>query len=242
VPARDRRIILGSLAALAAIAWVYLWFAPMPMPATSGGLDTTHYAAMTFAMWAVMMVGMMVPSVTPAVLLFHRTQRHWRPDGALAHTSAFVGGYLLAWTVFSILATWLQIRWIHSGWIDDMGVASSRNMAAILLIALAIYQWVPAKQACLEHCRSPTEFLTTHHRPGLRGALRMGIHHGLYCVGCCWAVMLLLFVGGVMNLLWVAAVAALVLAEKLFARGPWLHKAIGVAAAIGAVVVLLPWG
>lgn len=241
MPQRDRFIILASLATLVALAWAYLWFAPMPMPATSGGLDTANYAALTFAMWAVMMVGMMVPSVAPTVLLYQRTQRHWRPQGALAYTSAFTGGYLLAWTGFSVLATWLQIRLIHAGWIDDMGVAANRRVAALLLLALAIYQWAPAKRACLDHCRSPAEFLTTHHRPGVSGALRMGVHHGLYCIGCCWAVMLLLFVGGVMNLVWVAAIAALVLAEKLFARSPWLHRAIGVAAAVGALAMLLPW-
>jgi predicted metal-binding membrane protein len=241
VPARDRFIILASLAALAALAWAFLWFAPMPMPATSGGLNTASYAALTFAMWAVMMVGMMLPSVAPTVLLYQRTQRHWRPTGALAYTGAFVGGYLLAWTGFSVIATGLQIQLIQAGWIDDMGVAANRRVAALLLAALAIYQWAPAKRACLEHCRSPTDFLTTHHRPGLSGALRMGLHHGLYCVGCCWAVMLLLFVGGVMNLLWVAAIAALVLAEKLLARGPWLRVSIGVAAAIGALALLLPW-
>jgi predicted metal-binding membrane protein len=193
-------------------------------------------------MWAVMMVGMMVPSVAPTVLLYQRTQRHWRPKGALAYTGVFVGGYLAAWTGFSVIATGLQIRLIQAGWIDDMGVASNRRVAALLLLALAIYQWAPAKRACLDHCRSPAEFLTAHHRPGLGGAFRMGVHHGLYCIGCCWAVMLLLFVGGVMNLLWVAAIAALVLAEKLFARGPWLQRSIGVAAAIGALALLLPWG
>ncbi len=239
MPARDRFIILSSLAALVALAWAYLWFAPMPMPATSGGLDTANYAVLTFAMWAVMMVGMMVPSVAPTVLLYQRTQRHWRSTGALAYTGVFIGGYLLAWTGFSVIATLLQIRFIHAGWIDDMGVASNRRVAALLLAALAIYQWAPAKRACLDHCRSPTDFLTTYHRPGLSGALRMGVHHGLYCIGCCWAVMLLLFVGGVMNLLWVATIATLVLAEKLLARGPWLRLSIGVAAAIGALALML---
>ena len=109
MPARDRFIILASLAALVALAWVYLWFAPMPMPATSGGLNTANYAALTFAMWAVMMVGMMLPSVAPTVLLYQRTQRHWRRKGALAYTGVFVSGYLLAWTGFSVIATGLQI-------------------------------------------------------------------------------------------------------------------------------------
>jgi len=102
------------------------------------------------------------------------------------------------------------------------------------------YQWLPTKRACLDHCRSPVEFLVAAYRPGARGALQMGLRHGLYCLGCCWALMLLLFVGGVMNLLWVAAIAALVFVEKLLARGQWLRMLIGVIAVASAVAVLVP--
>lgn len=237
--ARDRLIVLGSLAAITALAWSYLWFSPMPMPGTSGGLRTAHYAAVTFAMWFVMMIGMMVPSVAPTILLYRRTQRHWRPEAAGAYTAAFTGGYLAAWLAFSIAATWLQIELIALGWIDAMGVAEGSLLPALLLAGVGLYQLAPAKRACLDHCRSPVEFLTAHHRPGLTGALRMGLHHGLYCLGCCWALMLLLFVGGVMNLLWVAVIAAVVFAEKLLARGDWLRYVIGAAAMVAAAIVFL---
>jgi predicted metal-binding membrane protein len=237
--ARDRLIVLGSLGAVAALAWAYLWFAPMPMPGTSGGLRTLDYAALTFAMWLVMMIGMMVPSVAPTVLLYRRTQRHWRPEGAGAYTAAFTSGYLAAWLAFSMAATWLQIELIALGWIDAMGVAVGSRLPALLLAGVGLYQLAPVKRACLERCHSPVDFLTTHHRPGLAGAAAMGLHHGLYCLGCCWALMLLLFVGGVMNLLWVAVIAGVVFAEKLLARVEWLRRGIGAAAIVAALVVLL---
>jgi predicted metal-binding membrane protein len=237
--ATDRFVVLASLGAMTVLAWAYLWYAPMPMPGASGGLRTLDYASLTLAMWFVMMIGMMVPSVAPTVLLYRRTQLHWRPDGAGAYTAAFAGGYLAAWLAFSLVATGLQIALIAFGWIDDMGVAVETRMPALLLAGVGLYQLAPAKRACLEHCRSPVEFLTTHHRPGLAGAAATGLHHGLYCLGCCWALMLLLFVGGVMNLAWVAVLSAVVLAEKLLARGEWLRRTIGVAAIVAAIVVLL---
>jgi predicted metal-binding membrane protein len=235
--ARDRWTLLIALAALTALAWAYLKWSPMPMPASSGGLRTTHYLVVTFLMWLVMMVGMMTPSVAPTVLLFDRVARRGAPGGTLARTVPFVAGYLLAWLAFSVAATLLQIELIATGWIDAMGVAARPWVTAALLTAVGIYQWLPAKRACLDHCRSPVQFLVDAYRPGTSGALLMGLQHGLYCLGCCWALMLLLFVGGVMNLLWVAGIAALVFVEKLLARGDWLRRAIGVAALAAAATV-----
>jgi predicted metal-binding membrane protein len=238
LPARDRYTLLAALAALAALAWVYLRWSPMPMPASSGGLRTGHYALVTFLMWFVMMIGMMTPSVAPTVLLFNRVAQRGAPRGRLERTVPFVAGYLLIWAVFSVAATWLQIELIAAGWIDDMGVAVRPWFTATLLAAVGVYQWLPVKRACLDNCRSPVQFLVEAHRPGVQGALLMGVRHGLYCLGCCWALMLLLFVGGVMNLLWVAAIAAVVFVEKLLGRA-WLRGAIGVAALAGAVVTIL---
>src|SRR4030095_7096010 len=124
-------------------------------------------------------------------------------------------------------------------WIDAMGVSVRPWLTATLLIAVGVYQWLPVKGACLDNCRSPGQFLVEAYRPGARGALLMGVRHGLHCLGCCWVLMLLLFVGGVMNLLWVAAIAAIVFVEKLLGRGDWLRRAIGVAALAGALVVIL---
>jgi predicted metal-binding membrane protein len=225
---------------LTALSWGYLWLAPMPMPATSGGLMTPHYFAFTFAMWFVMMIGMMTPSVAPTVLLFDRIARRAAGVGPLARSAAFIAGYLLVWLGFSAVATILQVELITVGWIDDMAVARRSIGAAILLAGVGLYQLMPAKRACLDHCRSPVEFLVAAHRPGIRGALQMGSRHGVYCLGCCWALMILLFVGGVMNLLWVAGIAGLVFVEKLVARGQWLRRAIGIAALLAALVMLLP--
>ena len=237
LPARDRLTLLATLVALAALAWAYLWWAPMPMPATSGGLRTVHYALLTFLMWLVMMAGMMMPSVAPTVLLFDRVARRAAAGGTPPRTMAFVAGYLLVWLGFSVAATVLQVELIAAGWIDAMGVTARPWLTSGLLLAVGIYQWLPAKRACLDHCRSPAEFLVTAYRPGAIGALRMGLQHGLYCLGCCWALMLLLFVGGVMNLLWVAVIAAVVFAEKLLVHGDWLRRLIGIAAVLAAVSV-----
>ena len=239
LPARDRWTLLIALAVLTALAWAYLEWSPMPMPAGSGGLRTAHYLAVTFLMWFVMMVGMMTPSVAPTVLLFDRVGRRGSPDARLSRTAPFVAGYLLVWAAFSVAATALQVELIAAGWIDAMGVAARPWFTAALLAAVGIYQWLPAKRACLDHCRSPVQFLVEAYRPGMSGALVMGSRHGLYCLGCCWGLMLLLFVGGVMNLLWVAAIAAVVFAEKLLGRGDWLRRAIGIAALAAATVTVI---
>lgn len=223
---------------MAALAWAYLWLAPMPMPAASGGLRTAHYLALTFTMWIVMMIGMMVPSAAPTVLLFDRVARRPPNSGSFTRTATFLAGYLIVWGGFSILATLAQVELIARGWIDDMGVTTGRVGAAVLFLAVGLYQWLPAKRACLAHCQSPVDFLVREYRPGHVGALQMGLRHGLYCLGCCWALMLLLFVGGVMNLLWVAAIAALVFVEKVIGRGRWLRQLIGSAAILGAVALL----
>jgi predicted metal-binding membrane protein len=239
LPARDRYTLLAALAALVALAWAYLEWSPMPMPASSGGLHTAHYAIVTFLMWFVMMVGMMTPSVAPTVLLFNRVAQRGAPGAVLARTVPFVTGYLLVWAAFSVAAAGLQIGLISAGWIDEMGVAAKPWFTAALLVGVGAYQWLPVKRACLEHCRSPAQFLVDAYRPGAGGALVMGLKHGVHCLGCCWALMLLLFVGGVMNLLWVAVIAAVVFVEKLLARGDRLRHAIGVAALAAAAVLLL---
>ncbi|MGD9598703.1 MAG: DUF2182 domain-containing protein [Steroidobacteraceae bacterium] len=230
---------LAALAILVALAWLYLAASPMPMPATAGGLYSGRYAALTFAMWFVMMVGMMTPSVAPTTLLFARVNRHGDPAAAAGRTACFVAGYLAVWLAFSVLATGLQIAWIATGWIDAMGISTRPIGTALLLAAVGLYQWLPAKRACLAHCQSPAQFIAHAHRPRLRGAFVMGAHHGLYCLGCCWALMLLLFVGGVMNLAWVAAIAAIVIVEKLATRAAWLPRVIGAGCLVAAAVV--PW-
>jgi predicted metal-binding membrane protein len=234
---RERRIVIAALAALTLISWAYLWLAPMPMPASSGGLRTPHYGAFTFAMWFVMMIGMMTPSAAPTLLLFERVQRSSCGQDASIRTALFLVGYLCTWAIFSAVATLVQIELIELGWIDDMAVTTRGSVTALVLLVVGLYQWLPLKRACLDHCRSPAEFIFMHRRPGRSGAWTMGLHHGVHCLGCCWALMLLLFVGGVMNLLWVAAITALVLVEKVFVRGAWMRHAIGVACVLASAVI-----
>ena len=211
----------------------------MPMPGASGGVGSASYAGLTFLMWFVMMIGMMLPSVGPTVLLFQRVARRAPGEEALARTATFLCGYLLVWFGFSAAATFLQLALIGAGWLDAMGVLTAPWTRSALLVAVGVYQWLPIKGACLEHCRSPAQFLVAAYRPGRIGALRMGLHHGLYCLGCCWALMLLLLIGGVMNLLWVAAISGLVFVEKLVAGGDRVRRGLGVAALLGAVALLL---
>lgn len=182
-----------------------------------------------FIMWTVMMVAMMLPSATPMILLFRTVAERRRSRGG-SHTSTavFVLGYVLAWTGFSALATAAQWGLHRAALLSPMMVSTSSVLGGLLLITAGLYQWTPLKGACLTSCRSPLGWLTTEWREGTRGALVMGLRHGGYCVGCCWALMALLFVAGVMNLLWVAALAVLVLLEKTLPRGIQVARALGV--------------
>lgn len=185
-----------------------------------------------FVMWSVMMVGMMAPSAAPVMSLFAAMKRN---AGA---TIVFGGGYLVIWIGFSLVAAMAQWA-LHEGALLSPGMAlASVRVGAVVLIAAGIYQLTPLKGACLTHCRTPLGFLMSHWREGTRGALVMGLGHGLYCVGCCWALMLLLFVGGVMNLLWVAALTILVLVEKVAPGGAVIARAAG-ATMIGAGLLRL---
>ena len=245
---RDRGIVLASLVAVTGLAWAYL----AVMAADMGGVSIDGMAvarvkpwtAVDFAamlvMWAVMMIGMMAPSATPMILLYAAVTRKQRAQGhALAPTGAFVAGYVIAWTAFSLAATGLQWALAGAALLSPMLVSASPYVSGLLLVGAGVYQWTPLKHACLENCRSPIAFLSRSWRRGVGGALRMGVHHGAYCVGCCWVLMGLLFVGGVMNLLWVAAIAAFVLIEKL---APFGHATARVAGAIlvlgGAAVIV----
>ncbi|AXQ31619.1 DUF2182 domain-containing protein [Solimonas sp. K1W22B-7] len=224
---RDRAIVLAGLIAAAALSWLYLVLASHDMYGAMDGMSAwmmtaawdTEYSLLIFGMWTVMMVGMMLPSAAPAILLYSRIQRSSGQATAVTRSYAFMGGYLLAWTAFSALATLLQGLLAAASLLSPMMDSARPWFSASLLIAAALYQLTPLKQTCLDSCRSPVDFLTRHWRPGLGGAVRLGMHHGLYCVGCCWALMLLLFAGGVMSLLWIGAITVYVLAEKLAPQG-----------------------
>ena len=195
-----------------------------------------------FLMWAVMMVGMMLPTAAPATLVYAAVARKAARQGTpVAPTACFVAGYLVMWTLFSIGATAAQWALDQAALLSPMLVASSPWLGALLLLAAGVYQLTPAKEACLRHCRAPAHFIAEQWRPGAAGALRMGAVHGAFCLGCCWALMGLLFFGGVMNLLWIAAITLFVLVEKLFSRGPGAARLTGAAMILAAGLVAIGW-
>lgn len=222
---RHRGVTIAGLALVAALAWAWI--------VSGAGMRmemawTLERIALTLAMWWVMMVAMMVPAAAPTILLYGKAAPQ-------PHSGAFLAGYLLCWLGFSFLALALHIALEQAGHMMPMAMAlSSRWLAGGLLIAAGLYQFSTLKNRCLAHCRSPAHWLSRHYRPDALGALRMGLSHGAFCVGCCWLLMVLLFVLGVMNLAWIAALTLLVAAEKLLPRGEWIARVGG--------VVLIGWG
>lgn len=195
------------------------------------------YALLMFVMWWVMMLAMMLPSASPTILLFAAIKRraNAQSTSTLPAIAAFTAGYGVIWAVFSILAVALQWSFERAGVLSPMMMnATSLTLAGGVLIAAGLYQLTPLKQACLRHCRSPAHFISEHWRKTVGGAFGMGVRHGLYCLGCCWALMALLFFGGVMNLWWVVGLAILVAVEKLSPPGAGVGRLLG--------VVLLLWG
>ena len=255
---RDRIVILAAIALLTALAWAYVvWLAnqmvpvgsaamPMSMPdmgAMAPGFRPPGLADFFFAsvMWMVMMVGMMAPSVAPAVLLYAQIGRQ-----AAAHKKPFAGsawfasGYFLAWTLFSLGAAITQMALISAGLLTPMLKSAGDGLAGVVLLAAGFYQWSPWKASCLAQCQTPLSFIQSHggFKKAPSGALLLGLHHGSYCVGCCWSVMLLLLAGGVMNTGWIAVLAILVLVEKLVVKGAAFSRATG-AVCIAAGVILI---
>ena len=246
---RERAIVWSALAILTALAWLWVflgagtgmspmamttWQFPPPRPSMmmSGDWSPAYWLTMLL-MWWVMMIAMMVPSAAPTILLHARVVRHGQARGqienSLVPAAAFAAGSLAVWLGFSVLAVALQFGLERFGLLHGMLMwSTSPPLTAVLLIAAGLYQLTPLKTACLSHCRAPAEFLTRNWHPGRAGAFRMGVVHGAYCLGCCWALMLLLFAAGIMNLVWIAGLAALVLLEKLAPFGANLAPATAV--------------
>lgn len=240
---RDRALVLLAIAGVIAVAWLYLLIAREDAAMTMGEMPGMPDMAMpfatplVFAMWWMMMLGMMLPSAAPMILTFSTLQRrqHQR-GGASVPTALFAAGYLLVWGMFSMVATAAQWTLQRYGLLSPALAMASSVLGGLLFILAGIYQFTPLKYACLSHCRSPFAFLLNNWRGGWTGALRMGADHGLYCLGCCWFLMALLFAVGVMNLLWVAAIAAFVFAEKLLPAGIWIGRISG-----GAMMLFGVW-
>lgn len=241
--ATSRWLLLAGVAALVTATWAYLVWMHVGMhrmtmqPLSGPDLRPWRMAdlALVFWMWAVMMAAMMLPTAVPAILVFDRIADARRRTGrSSGFTWMFVVGYVLAWTGFSVAATLAQWA-LHAAAALSAGMSTTHALTgAAILLAAGAYQWSPLKGWCLAHCRSPFEFLAAHWREGRGGGLIMGMRHGAYCVGCCWMLMAVLFVAGVMNLAWIALLSAAALVEKTLLHGPAFARAMGIA--------LIGWG
>jgi len=254
----ERAIVLAALAVLTALAWAYLYWIAMGMAAMPGQMPdmpgmvmesatrtwTLPEYLLAFAMWSVMMIGMMTPSVAPMILIYARVGRQAAAQGKpFAPTSWFFIGYLIAWCGFALLAAFAQAMLLQLRLLTPMLDAGTDALAGVLLIGAGAYQWTPLKDACLSQCQAPAAFIQRHggfNRSGW-ASLRLGLKHGLYCVGCCWALMALLFVVGVMNLVWIAFLSAWVLLEKVVPFGRLMSRALGLVL-IGSGAIFLATG
>lgn len=218
---RDQFVIVFSIGTLVSLAWAYLIFLDINMGDMSDRLPGIHFwtfldFGMMFLMWVIMMVAMMVPSAMRTILIYAQIAGKAEPQAPLIiRTYLFVLGYVIIWALFSVAATALQWGLDTAAMLSPMMVTTSSSLGAALLIAAGIYQLTPLKDSCLKHCQSPIMFLASHYQKGRNGALKLGLTHGIYCLGCCWILMGLLFVGGVMNLIWIFAISLFVLGEKL---------------------------
>lgn len=241
---RGSALTAVSILAVTAAGWIYLLTgAGMEMPGHAGGMAglswTAERVAVILVMWIVMMTAMMLPSAAPMILLYRAIARKRFPGAGYGfRMSTFASGYLMVWAVFSIAATAAQWALDQAGMLSASMAFSSRPASAALLLMTGLYQLSPLKYACLRQCRSPVAFLAQSWRDDLVGILGMGMRHGLYCVGCCWALMALLFVGGVMDILWVAGLTVWVLLEKVAPHGRLLGRAAGIALIAAAIASL----
>jgi len=240
---RDRAVVVAGAGGVTVLAWGYLVYLAKSMSGMGSGMAMAQLQSWTaadfgvmFLMWWIMMIGMMVPTAAPMILLFATVNRRRREqEGPYVPTAVFLSGYLLVWGGFAAVAT--VGNWavhVNSLMSSMMGESTSAYLGGGLLIAAGVFQWSRLKYVCLSHCRSPMSFLMSDWKEGPRGALKMGLRHGTYCVGCCWVLMALLFVLGVMNLVWIATLAAFVLLEKVVPAGQRLSKVTG--------LLLVGWG
>jgi predicted metal-binding membrane protein len=236
----QRVAIVAALAGLVVLCWLYLFDEARQMAAMDQDMVMPPKDAvdllLLLAMWWIMMIGMMLPSAAPMILTFATINRGRRTRGQpYTPTALFTAGYLLAWGGFSVAATLAQWALERASLLAPMAMkTTSPLLGGLLFIAAGVYQFTPLKRACLRSCRSPFDFVMNHWRDGADGAVRMGLAHGLYCLGCCWILMALLFAVGAMNLVWVAVLTVVVLVEKLFPAGDWISR-------IGGVL-LVAWG
>jgi predicted metal-binding membrane protein len=236
----DHLIVIACLVFVIALSWSYLLTGAgmsMGQVSMSRFMHQTQwdggYALTMFIMWWVMMVAMMLPSALPMILLFTSLNQKMGANSPMAVTT-FVAAYLLIWGGFSAIATSCQWWLVQHDLIAAMRPSNSTLLGAGLLISAGIWQLSPWKQTCLNHCRAPIQFLSENWQAGTMGALQMGLKHGLYCLGCCWVLMALLFYGGIMNLLWIIGLAIFILIEKVMPVNINISRYSG--------MILIAWG
>jgi predicted metal-binding membrane protein len=237
----DRAILLSGSVAIAGVAWWYMIHLAgrMNPPGHVHSHSTPDFEAL-FGMWAVMMVAMMLPSTLPFVFAFSAEQNRRRAKQmTMVPAAFFIAGYFSLWIAFSGACAALQQGLHRLALLSPMMSATSSAFSGAILVAAGVYQWTPMKNACLRHCRSPLTFLLSDWRDGAAGAFRMGVDHGMFCIGCCWMLMMLPFAAGVMNLLWMAGIAALLLIEKAAPGGEWMARICGALLALGGVCVAI---
>ena len=239
---RERYLILGTLLLLAAIAWgVLIWHAP-GINNQGMGLTMGMSAALFIAIWAAMMVAMMLPAAAPMILMFSAVYAGKRQkEQPFVPTWIFVSAYLLVWILCGVIAYPLALGAdklaAQSMWIMD----NAARFGGVILIAAGLYQLSPLKRICLSKCRSPFQFILASWREGYSGAFRMGFEHGVYCLGCCWLLFLILFPLGIMNIAVMALVTVLIFAEKAFPIGPRIAQLAALLLIVyGALVIFLP--
>ena len=233
---KDKLLLLVSLVLITAISWWYMFYLAGQMDHSNMQMEMMPQMMkwgiiqflLTFLMWFVMMIAMMVPSATPAILIFSKVyQKRTNSMEKFVPSWIFLSGYLSIWLIFSLLATLLQLLLMNTALLSPMMKSTSNILGGLILIGCGLFQWSSIKYACLNHCRSPIDFLMEEWNEGKSGAFILGFRHGYYCLGCCWLLMLVLFVTGVMNLLWVALIALFVLIEKLAPGGIWISRVTG---------------
>jgi len=253
---RDRWIVLAAIALLTALAWMSLLGYVRSMPVAAGpileepGMDMTGAMmrartvgdlAVLFPMWAIMMVAMMTPSLTPMIVSYARVARESAEEGQpLADTGWFTTGYLLTWAVFSVLAATAHGMLERAAWLNPAMEPVSGKVAGAILIAAGLYQFTPLKNKCLSRCHSALAFLQASggFKTGVAPSIHLGIRQGLYCIGCCWALMALLFAGGVMNVFWIVAISTHLVIEKALAAGHVIARLSGAALAVAGIWLL----
>lgn len=233
---QDKIIVITGLLTIAALGWIYMFYMAWAMenmhlvdiwmPPRGGERTWTAWDfILLFLMWLTMMLAMMTPTAAPMVMMFTTVNKQKKVrQQPYVSTFIFLAGYLVAWAIFSIVASAIQWPLHKSGLLNPMMNSRSYLMSGGILILAGLYQWTPMKNVCLEHCRTPLGFLMTAWKDGNFGAFKMGLHHGLFCVGCCWALMAILFAVGVMNMLWVTLITIFVLVEKIAPISPSLVR------------------